>query len=168
MLFRSVIQDNEPVVIHLGATYKGYGAKMCRSVFLGEVSGEIRSVYSHLATAQQVAVDMIRPGVSCGQVYDAVTEYVNTTPFAPYWVMEHIGYGVGIRQSEFYPIIAKGSTTVLQENMVIDLLLPTFYKAGVGGPRITDTILVTADGTEYLTHYNRGELTKTKDEHFVS
>ena len=74
--------------------------------------------------------------------------------------MEHIGYGVGIRQSEFYPIISKGSATVLQENMVVDLLLPTIYIPGVGGPRITDTILMKQDGVEFLTDFPAGPVCK--------
>ena len=67
--------------------------------------------------------------------------------------MTQIGYGVGIRQSEFYPIISKGSETKLQENMVVDLLLPTIYVPGHGGPRITDTILVKEEGAEFLTQF---------------
>ena len=69
--------------------------------------------------------------------------------------MEHIGYGVGIRQSEFYPIIAKGSAVPIEKNMVVDLLLPSIYVPNIGGPRLTDTILVTAHGAEYLTDYRR-------------
>ena len=60
---------------------------------------------------------------------------------------------MGIRQSEFYPIIAKNSQTVLEENMVVDLLLPTIYVPKVGGPRITDTVRIKKDSVEYLTQY---------------
>jgi len=52
-----------------------------------------------------------------------------------------IGHGVGIRQSESYPVIDKAGDHVIEENMVFDILLPTIYKKGAGGPRLTDTIL---------------------------
>ncbi len=34
------IRDNQPVVIHLGASFQGYAAKMCRTVFLGRATEE--------------------------------------------------------------------------------------------------------------------------------
>jgi len=153
------IGNHEPVVIHLGSSVNGYVAKMCRTVFIGEVQEETKKIYNSLIAAQKIAVDMIRPGLLCGELYDAVYQFINELGYGTMW-MDHIGYGVGIRQSEFYPIIAKESKVSLKENMVIDLLLPTIYKADVGGPRITDTILVTAGGGEYLTDYSRREIAK--------
>lgn len=153
------IYNHEPVVIHLGASVDGYVAKMCRTVFLGDVQEETARIYSVLEQAQKIAVEKVRPGVLCGELYDEVYRYIDAQGYGKMW-MEHIGYGVGIRQSEFYPIIAKDSKVALKENMVIDLLLPSIYKAGVGGPRITDTILITADGAQYLTNYNRKAIVK--------
>jgi len=153
------IRNHEPVVIHLGSSINGYVAKMCRTVFLGEAQEEVKKIYRSLIQAQKIAVETVRPGVLCGEVYDAVYQYIAGLGYGDMW-MEHIGYGVGIRQSEFYPIVARNSKVPLRENMIIDLLLPTVYKAGVGGPRITDTILVTKDGGEYLTGYSREEIVK--------
>lgn len=150
---RTPIEDNGPVVIHLGASCDGYTAKMCRTVFLGKPKSESLRIYEVLKEAQRVAVETLRPGVTCGEVYDRATGYIAAKGYGNQWVMDQIGYGVGIRQSEFYPIIAKGSQTVLQENMVVDLLLPTIYVPGVGGPRITDTILISKDRAEYLTDF---------------
>ena len=53
-----------------------------------------------------------------------------------------------------------GSAAVLRENMVVDLLLPTIYIPGVGGPRITDTILLRRDGVEFLTDFPAGPVCK--------
>ena len=44
--------------------------------------------------------------------------------------------------------------------MVVDLLLPSIYVPKLGGPRLTDTILVKADGVEYLTEFDRGVIRK--------
>lgn len=154
------IEDNAPVVIHLGASCNGYVAKMCRTVFLSDPDPESLRIYEVLKEAQAVAVAAIRPGVTCGEIYKRTTEFIGTQGYEKQWVMEQIGYGVGIRQSEFYPIIAKESTTVLRENMVVDLLLPTIYVPKTGGPRITDTILITDKGTEYLTEFPAGPIRK--------
>lgn len=157
---RTPIENNGPVVIHLGASCNGYVAKMCRTVFLGKPNPESVRIYEVLKEAQQVAVESLHPGVTCGEVYERTTAYVEAQGYGKNWVMEHIGYGVGIRQSEFYPIISKGSAAVLQENMVVDLLLPTIYIPGIGGPRITDTIWIKQDGVEFLTDFPAGPVCK--------
>jgi len=157
---RTPIENNAPVVIHLGASCDGYVAKMCRTVFLGTPKEESLRIYEALKEAQAAAVAALRPGVTCGEIYDKATSCVEAHGFGRNWVMDQIGYGVGIRQSEFYPVIAKGSTTVLQENMVVDLLLPTIYIPGVGGPRVTDTILIKENGVEFLTDFPAGPVRK--------
>lgn len=149
------LEDNAPVVIHLGATVDGYAAKMCRTVFLGAPPEECVKIYSTLRKIQADTVAALRPGVTCGELFDVAAASAEAAGYGRHWIMEHIGYGVGIRQSEFYPIIAKGSRVPIQENMVVDLLLPSIYVPYYGGPRLTDTILVTADGAEYLTNYRR-------------
>jgi len=154
------LEDNAPVVIHLGAAVDGYAAKMCRTVFLGTPPEECVRIYQTLKKIQDAAVAALRPGVTCGELYDAAAAAAAAEGYEKYWIMEHIGYGVGIRQSEFYPIIAKGSGVKIEANMVVDLLLPSIYVPKLGGPRLTDTILVKADGVEYLTEYDRGVIYK--------
>ncbi len=149
------LEDNAPVVIHLGATVDGYAAKMCRTVFLGRPPEKCVDIYRVLRQAQEAAMSRLRPGVTCGELYQAAADCVEAAGYEKYWIVEHIGYGVGIRQSEFYPIIAKGSEVRIEENMVVDLLLPSIYVPHAGGPRLTDTVLVTAHGAEYLTNYGR-------------
>lgn len=151
----ALLEDDRPVVIHLGASVEGYTAKMCRTVFLGSPPETCVTIYKVLRKAQETVVSQLRPGVTCGELYDIAADCVRAAGFGDYWIMEHIGYGVGIRQSEFYPIIAKDSPVPLEENMVVDLLLPSIYVPGLGGPRLTDTILITADGARYLTNYSR-------------
>lgn len=145
-----VIEDNQPVVIHLGASYKGYTAKMCRTVFLGEVAKETVEVYNVLIEAQNVAIEVLKPGIASSEIYDKVFKVIHDHGYAKMF-MNQIGYGVGIRQSEFYPVIGKEINHIIQENMVVDLLLPTIYVPKIGGPRITDTILVKSSGNVVLT-----------------
>lgn len=154
------LENNAPVVIHLGASVDGYVAKMCRTVFLGEAPGESLRIYEALRRAQDACLAILRPGVTCNELYEAARESVAADGYEKYWPMEHIGYGVGIRQSEFYPIIAKGNEVVLEENMAVDLLLPTICLPVAGGPRLTDTILVTAHGAEMLTDFDRAPIVR--------
>jgi len=151
---QDVIENGQPVVIHLGASYRGYAAKMCRTVFLGRVPEESRRIYQVLMAAQEMAVAALVPGAGVAAIFDQVNAFVEEQGYGGL-LFEHLGYGVGIRQSEFYPIVGKGLPHVLAENMVVDLLLPTIYKPGVGGPRITDMIRVGDAGGAYMTTYPR-------------
>ncbi|AOT71281.1 M24 family metallopeptidase [Geosporobacter ferrireducens] len=149
-----LIENNQPVVIHLGASYKGYTAKMCRTVFLGDVGEESLKIYTTLIEAQKVAIDSLIPGVKSAEVYGNVYKYIEEQGYGKMFI-DYIGYGVGIRQSEFYPILGKNIDHIIEANMVVDVLLPTLYKPKAGGPRITDTILVRENGCKFLTDFDR-------------
>ena len=64
---RTPIEDNAPVVIHLGTSCDGYTAKMCRTVFLGTPKPESLRIYEVLKEAQRITVEALRPGVTCGE-----------------------------------------------------------------------------------------------------
>lgn len=148
------ILPGEIVVIHLGAACAGYCAKMCRTVAVGDIPAGQRKVYELLRQAQNAAVAALRPGAAAHEVDAAARALVAEAGFEPYY-LEQIGYGVGLRQSEFYPVLGKGRPELIEAGMVVDLLLPTVYKKDIGGPRITDCIHVGADANEWLTDYSR-------------
>lgn len=145
-----IIENNQPVVIHLGASYEGYCAKMCRTVFLGSVKQQTICIFETILEAQKVAIEATKPGAVSGDIYDKVFKVICDHGYERMF-MDHIGYGVGIRQSEFYPVLGRGLTTAIEENMVVDLLLPTIYDPHYGGPRVTDTILIKNESNVVLT-----------------
>jgi Xaa-Pro dipeptidase len=149
------VAEGEIVVIHLGATRAGYCAKMCRTVAVGEVPAGQLAVYDLLLAAQAAAIAALRPGKTAAEVDAAARSVVAAADWEPFY-LEQVGYGVGLRQSEFFPVIGKGRPEVIEAGMVVDLLLPTIYKRDVGGPRITDCILVGERHNEMLTDYPRG------------
>ena len=146
------IGNHQPVVIHLGASYKGYTAKMCRTVFLGNVAQQTICIYETLIEAQKVAIRELKPGAVSGDIYDKVFQVIRDHGYERMF-LDHIGYGVGIRQSEFYPVLGKGLPFVMEENMVVDVLLPTIYEPKFGGPRITDTVVIKSEGGVVLTDF---------------
>ncbi|MDR1660028.1 MAG: Xaa-Pro peptidase family protein [Desulfovibrio sp.] len=149
-----VIENNQAVVIHLGASNGGYTGKICRTVFLGDVPEETRRIYTVLQTAQEIAVRALRPGATSARIYDIVNACIQKQGYGGRF-LDIIGHGVGIRQSEFYPVIGKGIDHVIKENMVVDLLLPTIYVPEAGGPRITDMLLVGSEETTFMTRFPR-------------
>jgi Xaa-Pro dipeptidase len=144
------IQAGEAVVIDLGATYEGYASDVCRTTFTGEPTHEQAAYLHTVIEAQEAAAESLRDGALAGEAYDAayrVFQLQGLGRFLPH----DVGYGVGLRQSEFYPVLEKGSKTVLQKNMVVALLQTTAYSRQIGGLRVEDTFLITEGGSERLT-----------------
>ncbi|MBC8466571.1 MAG: aminopeptidase P family protein [Deltaproteobacteria bacterium] len=146
---RRKIETGDPVVIDLGATWEGYASDICRTAFAGEPTKEQVEYLRLVVRAQQVAASVLRDGAVSGSVYDAVYEVFeenNLGKFLP----DDIGYGLGLRQSEFFPIIEKGSSTVLKESMVIALLQTTSFSKKIGGLRVEDVFRVARAGCERI------------------
>jgi len=154
MASNKVIKPGEVVVVHLGATYEGYCAKMARTAAVGTIPDAQRNVHSLLICALEQAEATLRPGASSGEVDAAARAVIEKAGYGKSY-LESVGYGVGLRQSEFYPIIGRGRTEIIEAGMVIDLLLPTIYRKGTGGPRVTDVIHVGQNENEVLTAYPR-------------
>ncbi|MGA2400903.1 MAG: Xaa-Pro peptidase family protein, partial [Syntrophobacteraceae bacterium] len=148
------IREGEVVVVHLGATCEGYCAKMARTATVGVVPKGQADVHALLLRALERAEATLRPGATSGEVDAAARDVVEQAGFGKSY-LESVGYGVGLRQSEFYPVIGRGRTEIIETGMVIDLLLPTIYRKGIGGPRITDIIHVGDSRNELLTDYPR-------------
>ncbi|WP_156896718.1 M24 family metallopeptidase [Desulfovirgula thermocuniculi] len=148
------IKEGEIVVVHLGATWNGYCAKMCRTVAVGRVPEAQVACFELIKKAQEAAINVLRPGVKAAEVDRAAREIIAAAGYEKHY-LTYVGYGVGLRQSEFYPIIGKDSPDEISAGMVVDLLLPTVYLPGFGGPRLTDCLLVTETGAELLTPYPR-------------
>ncbi|MDO7788173.1 M24 family metallopeptidase [Desulforamulus aquiferis] len=151
---RKKINNGEIVVVHLGATYEGYCAKICRTVAIGDIPQEQEKIYYILKEAQEKSINSLAPGITAGEVDGAARRVIELAGYQQHFI-DIIGYGVGLRQSEFYPTIGKGRNDTIDVNMVVDLLLPTIFLKGVGGPRITDIIHVGEEQNEILTDYPR-------------
>ncbi len=86
---------------------------MTRTVQLGEVDDDKIEIYNILKEAQKSAMEKVRPGMTAGELYAVAEEVVNHSKY-PKTLIYSIGHGVGIRQSEFYPIIAKTQMLLLK------------------------------------------------------
>ncbi|MBN1106703.1 MAG: aminopeptidase P family protein [Deltaproteobacteria bacterium] len=147
---RRTIESGDSVVIDLGATWEGYASDICRTTFAGDPRPEQIDFLRTVVDAQKAATEILRNGETSGAVYDKVFEVFQRAGLEKH-LPGDIGYGVGLRQSEFYPVIEKGSRTILEENMVIALLQTTSYTRNLGGLRVEDTFRVTGTGCEQLT-----------------
>ncbi len=145
------------VVLDFGVILGGYCSDMTRTVCVGRPSEEMRSVYDAVRTAQQAALDAVRPGVEVGQVDAAARRSLAGAGLARFFT-HSTGHGVGLEVHE-PPRVARGGTAVLRPGMVITIE-PGVYLPGKGGVRIEDMVAVTENGREVLTAGSKELLTR--------
>lgn len=144
------IETGDPVTIDFGAKYNGYCADMTRTVFMGSISDEIKSVYNVVLKNQARITREIKEGVSAKMLSKSVeSEFY----LYNYSLIHALGHGVGLETHEL-PYITNSSQSALKEYMVITNE-PGIYVSGKFGVRIEDTICVRKESAELLTKSNR-------------
>ena len=136
------IQSGELLTLDFGATVDGYRSDMTRTVGFGRVGPQLRDIYETVRAAQQLGLDAAGPGAVCGDVDRACRDYIDAR--YPGSFGHSTGHGVGLFIHE-QPRVAANSETVLRPGHVVTVE-PGVYVPGVGGCRIEDTVIITADG----------------------
>ncbi|NLN98403.1 MAG: aminopeptidase P family protein [Eubacteriaceae bacterium] len=147
----TTLHNNQYVVVLIGACYKGYVSKITRSIALGKVSPEKEDTYHLMHQAQKAAIAASKPGTPVQEVYHAAYRVIDEAGYGKH-LIDAIGYGIGIRQSEFYPVINKNGSHVLEKGMAVDMIFPTLYHPVKAGPRILDVVFVD-DEPEVVTQF---------------
>ncbi|MFC4455697.1 Xaa-Pro peptidase family protein [Deinococcus sonorensis] len=142
-----VIGEDELVTLDFGAQLNGYNSDMTRTVAVGNPSEELRRLYRAVLEAEQTAVKAIRPGMSCAELDQLARGVLERHGLAEYFA-HSLGHGVGLAVHEG-PGLRQKSEEVLEPGMVVTVE-PGVYLPDVGGLRIEDLVLVTADGYEVL------------------
>lgn len=141
-----------PIVLMSYNRVNGYAAECERTVFLGEPSERDRRLFEIMEKARDIAYSMVKPGVRCEDIDLATQEYFKSLGYGDA-IHHRTGHGIGLGNHEA-PWLSAGGNHVLEENMVISIE-PALYFDDIGGFRHSDTVLVTKNGYENLTHYPR-------------
>jgi Xaa-Pro aminopeptidase len=135
-----------------------YYGDCTRTVVHGQISDVLRKMRNAVAGAKAAGIATIRPGVTGQQVHEATTAVIREhgfdvglpTPEMPdtYCAMVHgTGHGVGLEVHE-PPLLDKGGPPlVLGDAVTVE---PGLYSKALGGVRIEDLVVVTAEGCENL------------------
>lgn len=127
----------------------GYAAECERTYFLAPPRETERAAFAVMMEARRRAFALVRPGVGCAEIDAATKAFLQQEGHGGH-LLHRTGHGFGLGNHEA-PWVAEGSTDVLRENMLISIE-PGIYLPGVGGIRHSDTVRVTRDGYECLTH----------------
>lgn len=146
------IQTGELVTMDYGALFQGYCSDITRTVAVGEVSEQLRTIYDTVLEAQLRGVKGIKPGMT-GKEADALTrDYITEQGFGEYFG-HSTGHGLGMEVHEA-PGVSARTKTVLTPGMVVTVE-PGIYIPNIGGCRIEDDIIITETGNERLTHVTK-------------
>ena len=138
-----VLEPGELLTLDFGATIDGYRSDMTRTVGIGKITGELREIYEAVRTAQQLGLDALAAGVPCRAVDKVARDYLDAR--YPGAFGHGLGHAVGLHIHE-QPRLNAVSTAVLKPGHVITVE-PGVYIPGLGGCRIEDTVIITAEGT---------------------
>jgi Xaa-Pro aminopeptidase len=130
----------------------GYFADMTRTVVRGEPDDEVLAMFEAVRDAKALALGRIRAGVPGSELHQAVVDLFAERgyPSDASGFTHNLGHGVGLEVHEL-PSLGPGAG-VLEAGHVVTVE-PGLYLPGVGGVRLEDLGLVTADGFENFTHF---------------
>jgi Xaa-Pro aminopeptidase len=128
----------------------GYGAECERTFFVTPPTEKMVEMFAIMQEARRRAFALVRPGRPCAEIDLAANGFLREEGFGEY-LLHRTGHGLGLGNHEG-PWVADGSRDVLAENMLISIE-PGLYIPGMGGFRHSDTVLVTKDDYESLTHF---------------
>ncbi len=149
-------RPGDVVLFDVGARVEGYCADLSRTVVLGQPSERIQVMHEVVLSAQKLAREAIAPGVSAGHIDQIARSHIASAGFGDDF-LHGTGHGIGLEIHE-PPLLGSASEGMLEKNFVVTVE-PGIYISGLGGVRIEDTVLVTANGHESLTNVSR-ELTQ--------
>jgi len=147
------IRVGDPVVVDFGATFEGYRSDMTRTFCVGaDPEGELARVFEVVGSSQRAGVAAVRAGATAKEVDDVCRQVITEAGWGDRF--EHgTGHGVGLDIHEA-PTVSPLGTAILAPGVVVTVE-PGIYLPGVGGVRIEDTLVVTEDGSQPLTHFTK-------------
>ncbi|MDO7908610.1 Xaa-Pro peptidase family protein [Paenibacillus sp. JX-17] len=149
------LQYGDLVMFDLGVYAGGYASDITRTFAYGSITPEQENIYQAVLGANLKGIEASRPGVTCASVDQAARSVIEQAGYGPAF-NHRLGHGLGMGIHE-YPSLHGSNQDPLIEGMVYTIE-PGVYVPGVGGVRIEDDVLVTANGVEVLTSFPK-ELT---------
>jgi Xaa-Pro aminopeptidase len=138
----------ELVTIDFGCRLAGYHSDETVTLALGEVPDVLRSIFEIVLAAHDRALAAVAPGAALAELDRIARDHIKAHGYGDYFG-HGLGHGVGLEVHEA-PTVSPRSAAIAEEGMVFTIE-PGIYLPGVGGVRIEDMVLVTADGYRTLT-----------------
>ena len=153
------LSEGDVLVTGATANVDGYYSELERTMFVGEPSDEDVGYFEQMLEAQTIAIEACGPGVPLADVDDAVHAYLEEQGISDL-ARHHVGHNIGLGAHE-PPYIDTGwgghcddPADRTMEPGHVYTIEPGLY-TDRAGYRHSDTVAITEDGYEVLTHFPR-------------
>jgi Xaa-Pro aminopeptidase len=163
------LRAHEAVVMDIFPQHKEtrYFADMTRTVSKGVPAPEIVKMYEVVMRAQDAGIKALRPGITGREVHELVEDIIFAAGYDTLRAgQKHVpndpvtrgfihgtGHGVGLEIHEA-PSVGRSGTSPLAVGDVVTVE-PGVYDPDIGGVRLEDLLVITADGSRNLTRAPR-------------
>jgi len=141
----TALGQGDVLMLDTGATLKGYFCDFDRNFAIGRASQPAKDAYTALWNATEAGLAAARPGVSCEELFDAMSAELPKDGAG----VGRSGHGLGMQLTE-WPSIRNGDRTVLKPGMVMTLEPSLVVAPGLMMVH-EENILITEDAPELLT-----------------
>jgi len=155
---QKVIAQGDVVALDIHGGFLGYCADLARTVVCGKIDREMAEGHACLQRAQEESIDLCRKGVKLLDIKKTFYRILNEAKSLKFLTGPVI-HGVGIMNYEMpyftFPYNDKGYPETLDTNMIVALSNIGLYSDQGWGLRLEDTVRVTDQQPEHLTHFNK-------------
>jgi Xaa-Pro aminopeptidase len=143
-----IIESGDVITIDFGSCHDGYFSDETVNLAVGEISPELKIIHEIVLNAHDLAINSIKPGIFLSEIDRIARDFISEKGYGTYFG-HGLGHGVGLDVHEG-PRVSPQSDACAEEGMVFTVE-PGIYVPGLGGIRIEDMVVVTADGCRCLT-----------------
>lgn len=144
------IQKGDFITIDFGCVYQGYCSDTTRTIAVGAVSEEQRTVYNIVLEAQKAGIAAARAGISGKDIDGAAREVIEKAGYGKYFG-HSFGHSLGIDIHE-----SPNASPANEDPMPVGAVIsaePGIYLPGRFGVRIEDILVLDKDGCRNITTF---------------
>lgn len=146
------IQPGDVIIIDCGATVNHYSGDITRCVAVEPVPAPVENIYALCLAANEAGRAAARPGATGAEIDAATRQVIDEGDFGEYFI-HRTGHGLGLETHEPPYMVAGNDEPLVPGNVFT--VEPGIYVPGLGGVRLEDDMVVTAEGSESLTRFPR-------------
>jgi Xaa-Pro dipeptidase len=152
-----VLQSGDPIFLETNASHRRYHAAFMRSACIRATGEHYRNLFDASRAGLEAALAAIRPGVAANEVDNACRAAIQRCGHGEAFRLR-TGYSVGIGFENFgegYIFSLHASNHLPLEPGMVLHLVPYLSEAGIAGAAVSETVIVTANGTELVASLDR-------------